>query len=201
MSDKVVKGLGTQVSKDDPFTFVMSNDSQDRMGDIVKQNWDLKSFTKNNIALWGHNSSEMPVGTWENVKVVGNQLIGQLKFAEKGTSEFIDTLRSLVSQGIIKAVSVGFVSHKQKPINKEQPWEGAYLDDNELFECSLCSIPANAEALIQATKSLNVSSDVKNMLSGNTKTHPIEVNDTQASFRAKTQAENKLRLLRLLEGS
>ena len=64
---------GTQ-SADDPFTFVMSDETVDRMGDVIRASgWSLSQFKSNPIALFGHEHS-FPIGNWENVKVVGKRL-------------------------------------------------------------------------------------------------------------------------------
>ena len=163
--DKNFSKMGQQLNADDPFTFTMSTPDIDSYGDNVVQNWDLKQFKKNPIALWGHNNSALPIGTWENVRKIGGNLTGKLRLAKQGTSEFIDSLRSLVEQGILKAVSVGFVSHKQEPIDKEKPWDGYRLDENKLLECSLVNIGAADGALIQATKSMNLTKETQDILS------------------------------------
>lgn len=142
-------------SSEDKFTYVMSTESVDRMNDVIEQNWVLDHFKKNPIALWNHNYSN-PIGVWENVKVVktkaGKQLVGTLKLAKEGTSELIDTVRSLVAQGILRAVSVGF-----NPIEftYDKEIEGYRFKKVELWECSLVSVPANAEAL-QVVKGLDL---------------------------------------------
>ena len=130
-------------SADDPFEFVMSDESVDRVGDVIRANgWDLNSFEKNPVALFGHNH-EKPIGVWENVRVVGKKLVGRLKLAKQGTSAEIDTIRSLVEQRILKAVSVGFQPIEAKPMKS-----GGYeFIKQALHECSLVSVPANANAL------------------------------------------------------
>lgn len=144
MHDRVYKE-GLQ-SKEDPFTFVMSTAAKDRQGDVVEQDWVLRNFLKNPIALWAHDS-DVPIGVWEDVRVEGGKLLGRLVLAAKGTSEFIDTLRSLIEQRIIRAVSVGFMPGKAVPLDKDKPWGGLRLSQNELLETSPVSVPANAEAL------------------------------------------------------
>lgn len=133
---------GTQ-SKSDPYEFIMSDESVDRMNDVIKADgWDLSDFKKNPIALFGHNHSQ-PVGVWENVRVEGKKLIGRLRLATRGTSEMIDTLHGLVEQRIIKAVSVGF-----SPIDYEERGDGGFTFIKQaLHECSLVSVPANPNAL------------------------------------------------------
>lgn len=133
--------------------FVLSDDTVDRVGDVIDPNgWLLANFKRNPIALFGHDQ-DSPVGTWENLRVEGGKLVGRLKLAARGTSARIDEIISLIEQKILRAVSVGF-----KPLEYE-PREGGrgyrYLKQ-ELLETSIVSVPANPAAL-QVAKSLNIS--------------------------------------------
>jgi len=148
-------------SKENPYKFIMSTASVDRMGDIVRQDWDLKEFGRNPVALFNH-SANMVIGTWDNVRVESGRLVGQLRLAQKGTSRIVDEIRSLLEQRILKAVSVGFTSTKATPINPKKPYHGQHLSGNSLLECSLVSVPANSEALL--AKSL--SPELRAMLTG-----------------------------------
>ncbi len=100
-------------SKTSGTKYVLSTDDIDRSGDKVIQNWDLKDFLNNPIALAFH-QHDAPIGKWENVSVVGNQLIGNLKMAKVGTSEFIDSIHRLIDQDILRATSIGFRSGNTK---------------------------------------------------------------------------------------
>ncbi len=133
-------------SEADPFEFVMSTDARDRHGDIVEQDWNLAEFNANPIALFGHDHAT-PIGVWEGVRVRAGQLVGKLKLAEPGTSDLIDTLRKLVEQRILRAVSVGFSAGKATPIDEDDPWRGLRLSKNTLMETSLVSVGANPEAI------------------------------------------------------
>lgn len=142
--------------------FVLSDDTKDRYGDVIQaEGWDLRSFKRNPIALFNHNS-DFPIGSWENVRVEGNRLIGRLKLAASGTSERIDELIRLVEQGILRAVSVGF-----KPLETEKLGTGPGLRflKQELLETSLVSVPANPSA-VQLARSLHVSDDTLRMVFG-----------------------------------
>jgi HK97 family phage prohead protease/HK97 family phage major capsid protein len=138
--------------------FILSDETPDRMGEIISANgWDLKNFSKNPIALFGHRS-DFPVGRWKNLEVKDGKLKGKLELAPAGTSARIDEIRSLVDAGILKAVSVGFRSIKKEGMDdKSDPYFGPfrYLSQ-ELVECSLVSVPANPNALAVA-KSLKIS--------------------------------------------
>lgn len=126
-------------------TFIMSNASVDRMGDTIDpMGWDLNNFKKNPIALFNHNY-DMIVGKWNNIRVEDGNLIGDLELAEAGTSELVDTVRSLVEQRILSAVSVGFSATEY-----EFGETGIDFKKQELMECSLVSVPANPQALAVA---------------------------------------------------
>jgi HK97 family phage major capsid protein/HK97 family phage prohead protease len=136
----------------DPFVFVASTDSVDRYGDVIQQDgWVLSDFRKNPIALWMHNHDQ-PVGIWENIKVDGGKLVAKLKLAAQGTSTLIDTLRSLIEQRILRAVSVGFRPLKYEPLlnAKGEPTGGYRFLKQELLEISVVTVPANQEALATA---------------------------------------------------
>ena len=141
MEIKHIKGAQDE---NDPFRFVMSDESVDRVGDVIRaKGWDLDDFQKNPVALWGHDHAK-PIGVWENVAVIGKKLVGSLRLAKKGTSPEIDTIRSLVEQRILKSVSVGFQPLEAVPLKNKNGYE--YLSQ-KLHECSLVSVPANANAL------------------------------------------------------
>jgi HK97 family phage major capsid protein/HK97 family phage prohead protease len=136
----------------DPLTFVLSDATKDRMGDIIEaKGWQLDNFRSNPMALFNHNSS-FPIGTWEDVKVQGGRLIGKLQLAARGTSDRIDEIISLVEQGILRAVSVGFAPLERKALDDG----GVHFTKQELLETSLVSIPANPAA-VQLAKALHVS--------------------------------------------
>jgi HK97 family phage major capsid protein/HK97 family phage prohead protease len=136
----------------DPLTFVLSDATKDRMGDIIDpKGWVLDNFKSNPMALFNHNSG-FPIGHWEDVKVQGGRLIGKLKLAARGTSDRIDEIIGLVEQGILRAVSVGFTPIERKPLEDG----GIRFTKQELLETSLVSIPANPAA-VQLAKSLHVS--------------------------------------------
>jgi HK97 family phage major capsid protein/HK97 family phage prohead protease len=127
----------------DPFLFVASTEDKNRKNLILKQEgWSLTGFKRNPIALWNHDQGT-PIGVWENLQIVGGQMTARLKLAARGTSEFIDTLWSLIEQKIVRAASVGFM-----PLDYDIQKDGSILVKKmELREISLVSVPADAGAL------------------------------------------------------
>jgi HK97 family phage major capsid protein len=148
MTDIIYRAAVRQ-SDVDPFEYIMSDESVDRMGEIIQADgWDLESFKSNPIGLLNHRSDAI-IGRWEDVRVVGGQLRGRFSFAEEGTSKTVDEARSLWRQKILRGASVGFRELKKQPLTDEaDPHFGPfrYLKQ-QLLECSLVAVPANANAL------------------------------------------------------
>ena len=141
--------------------FVLSDETVDRMGEIVASDgWDLTSFSNNPIALFSHDP-RFPIGKWVNLRIENKQLRGHLQLAPKGTSERIDEIRKLIDADILKAVSVGFRPTLSEPLNPADKSDGLFTVpqrylQQELVECSLVSVPANPNALA-VVKTLGIS--------------------------------------------
>ena len=147
------------------WNFVMSDSSIDRMGETINvDGWNIDNFKSNPIALFSHDARFI-VGQWHDIHVKGGQLRGRLELAPEGTSARIDEIRRLVEADILRAVSVGFKSLKKEPLDeRSDPFFGPfrYLQQ-ELVECSLVAVPANAGALAIA-KNLGISADTLDLV-------------------------------------
>lgn len=146
----------TTVSAGDGFDFVISDGSMDRHGTRINPNgWDLSEFSKSPIALWAHGRDPvrgtLPIGRWENLRVEAGKLIGRLVLADEKTGTFVDEIRSLVKQGILRAVSVGMDYIKEG--KRGGPWE---IERAGLREVSLVAVGSNPNALALA-RSLDIS--------------------------------------------
>jgi HK97 family phage prohead protease len=143
--------------------FVLSDETPDRMGDIIAVNgWHLENFKRNPIALFGHRS-DFPIGKWSKVRVENNQLRGHLEMAPEGVSPRIDEIRRLIDAGVLRAVSVGFKALKYEPLDPDDYWGGLRYLEQELVETSLVSVPANPNALAVA-KQLKISAETCNLV-------------------------------------
>lgn len=155
----------TKADKADAYSFVASDESEDRHGDrIIAKGWDLSKYKRNPIVLFGHDSY-MPVGYSSRTAVEGKKLVADIVLAKDGTSEFIDTLRKLIDQKIVRAVSVGFRALAEPTIirDAEDHITGFEFNGTELMEISLVSVPANSNAL-RLSKSWGVSERTINRL-------------------------------------
>jgi HK97 family phage prohead protease len=145
-------------------SFVLSDETPDRMGDIIMADgWDLTSFKSNPVALWAHLSSLPPIGTWENLRVEKRALIGDFKPAPRGTSDRIDEITRLIEAGIVKATSVGFKPIERKPRKIDNEFVGEIFTKQELVEVSAVAVPANPRALAIA-KELKISEDTHKLV-------------------------------------
>lgn len=134
---------------DGSFIAIASTNAIDRHGEIVDNNgWELKAFKKNPVILWAHDHSEPAIGvskrTW--VEGVGKKAKLMIQPVLHDVTEKARAIKQLVEMGVINSLSVGF-----KPI--ESP-DGVTFTKNELLEVSMVNVPANADAMMLAYKSL-----------------------------------------------
>lgn len=122
---------------------IFSTDDEDRHGDIVRQDWELKSFKKNPVILNSHNYYDAldVIGRAEKIKVVDGKLEGTIKFAVEENPK-AKIIFDLYAGGFLNAFSVGFIP-------REWSDKGEILK-SELLEVSAVSVPANAMALAKA---------------------------------------------------
>lgn len=183
----------TTTSPEGLITFTMSTPAVDRVGDRVMPDWDLSDFMKNPIALFQHNLGAI-IGTWGNVKVIGNELVGDLRLAQRGTSALVDEVTALIEQGILKAVSIGFSSEDAR----ENDFGGRDLYKNRLLECSVVSVPANQEALRKALHDKLSPTEIESIctmdgcsLSKSRGESSLKTADTQPAPQTKTVIKTK----------
>jgi HK97 family phage prohead protease len=149
--------------------WVYSDETVDRAGDIVRQNWELANYKQNPVILWGHafgadSVADEPIGRSVELGVAEKQLVGTIEFAV-GESERAARIYRLASAGFIRAGSVGFrpleVRYVEDQTEREKlglgRW-GAVYERSELLEFSLCAIPCNPNAVQNAVKSRTVES-------------------------------------------
>jgi HK97 family phage major capsid protein/HK97 family phage prohead protease len=143
--------------------FVMSDETLDRMGDVIMSDgWDLSEFQNNKICLFNHNSNFV-LGSWSNVHVKDGKLRGKLNLLSEGKSVRIDEIRALIEEGHLVATSVGFTPVEHEPLKSGDPFGGNRYKRQKLVECSVVSVPANPNALAIA-KSLNLHDDTVSLV-------------------------------------
>lgn len=137
-------------------TFIMSAETEDSYRDIVVQSGiDTKSrFESNPVALFGHRSWGMPIGSWTDVKRINGspkRTEGKILFTKEGVDEDADRVARHVAGGTLRASSIGFMPKAAERILDEKgEWNYGYKYlEVELFECSVVTVPAVREALVR----------------------------------------------------
>jgi HK97 family phage prohead protease len=140
------------VEADRTIEFVISTSAIDRDGDtIAVDGWELSNFKAGGAVLFGHDASDLPIAKPTATFVEGGKLIGRAQFAsaEDGNG-YADQVYRMIKGGFLRATSVGFL-----------PWTWSFSEDRqggidfltqELLEWSVVPVPANPEALLQASK-------------------------------------------------
>lgn len=155
--------------KADGLEFILSDQTVDRMGDVIEASgWVLDNFKNNPVALWDHGHDpeigRKPIGRWTNLRIEGGKLKGKLDPA-RGVSPQIDGIIALIDGGFLPAVSVGFAPIEGEPLDSKRPYDGTRYTKQELLECSVVAVGANPAAL-QLGKSLKLSQKTMSLLSG-----------------------------------
>ena len=131
--------------------FCFSDGSVDRVGDTIDpKGWRLTTFNANPVALWAHDSSAPPIGRASQVMVEDSRLMGTIEFATPDIYEFADTIYKLTKAGFLNAVSVGFIPLEYSFSDEDGREWGLDFEVQELLEISVCPVPANANALVEA---------------------------------------------------
>lgn len=148
--------LQTQIryKEDGDIEFVLSSDSVDRHGTVIKQDgWDLTAFLRNPVMAYQHDTRSTDpddfIGTWDNIRVENGQLVGTPNFEPADLNPKAEKIRRKVEHGTIRSASVGFIpreAHWGKKDRGENP-DVLYFDRMELLEVSLVGIPSNPDAV------------------------------------------------------
>lgn len=144
---------------DNVIRWVMSDESVDRAGDIIRQNWELENYRRNNVILWGHGRmNDVPIGKGLNVHVEDKRLIGDVEFAV-AENEFAAQIYRLAKAEVVKAGSVGFRALAAKTDHTDDERNtlklgryGVEFTRSELLEYSPCAVPCNPNAVQAAVK-------------------------------------------------
>lgn len=136
-----LKGFLTK--KEGEIVGIASTQAPDRDGEIIKQEgWDLKQFKENPVIMASHKWQNFPIGRATDIAIEKGKLVFKMILSE-ATQEAREASQ-LVKEGILKAFSVGFIPKTRNDSDRN------IIEEAELLEISLVSIPCNPQALVTA---------------------------------------------------
>jgi HK97 family phage prohead protease len=110
--------------------------SPDPVDGIAITSWDLTRFTANPVILWGHDTTNLPIGSASDVTYrQGVGLEMTITFASSKVTPLAEQVYQGVLEGVVKGASVGF---QLEPDGRAT-----------LLEVSLVSVPADPNALVE----------------------------------------------------
>ena len=138
------------------YEFIMSDETIDRDGEIILvDGWDLRNFRKNNVLMFGHRHDIPAIGVvGQAVTEDGKLRAKHVRFASPGVYELADVVHGLVDDGILKAVSVGYIPKEREhpsqdddkgSLKKQKP--KILTKQAELYELSIVNVGSNPNAL------------------------------------------------------
>ena len=180
--DETLKSGGSKVEA------TITTESMDRDGEVViSQGMNSTEFELNPIVFYNHDYDQ-PIGKISELRRGDGKIDATINFAQRPEgfegSYFPEFVESLVDQGIVKGISIGFA-----------PLEGgvrrASKEDNErygqgvrqvyskwkLMEVSVAPLPANPTALVSAVnKGICSQDDISKWLGVSAQTRYISIN-------------------------
>lgn len=129
--------------------FVLSAATPDRVKDTIDPKAYLPNLSKKLIALWGHERDDPSkvLGHWANLKVLGDALVGDIKFTANAVGQIVKTL---VAEGVPLMASIGFRGR-----GEANEIGGVHFTSLDIVETSIVPVGAHPRAQ-QIAKSLGI---------------------------------------------
>lgn len=149
MPEQIIRKTSPSASQeqDGTYTFVVSSEEPDLVGDIVVQEG-LSPASKRLPAQVDHAGKMYAlIGAWKNLRRDGKETLADLSLLEKGISRTADMVRALLESGVQLAASIGFMPTEYEPIEEKNPYGGMRFIKATLTEISVVVVPAAPQAL------------------------------------------------------
>lgn len=136
------------------FTAMITNSAVDRMNEVLlPEGMDVSEFKKNPVVFWNHDYDK-PIGKGTKLTKTAD---GWLAAAQIGSTPFAQEIHTLMKEGIVRGVSVGFrTTEERSPTKQDKAKFGDgvrnIISKWKLMEFSVTPMPCNQEALIQSVK-------------------------------------------------
>ncbi len=111
---------------------------------------DVRNLKRNPVLLYLHDNDLLPVGRIEEIVVTDRQVKMRCRIPGGPGYEGLETLRRWVTDGYLRAVSIGFYINKAEEMDiPGSEAKAVRIRSFEIVELSLCPIGAHETALIQ----------------------------------------------------
>ncbi len=155
---------------------------------------DVESYMKNSMLL-AHHSYYHPIGQVDAIEIQDDGIhfsgwIGDPAKAELTPMQ--KEIRSLVAQGILKTVSVGFIPKKVRPPlfdDQGNMTEPCVIEAWELLELSVVAVPCNQDSVFEMR---NIASDKKSAKIVNDKASEQSLNDSLVKDALEDAAQQNM---------
>lgn len=137
---------------DNIYKVLISVQISDRDNDVILIDGISTEFY-NNVVLWNHDLSQAPIAKVLELNKTSTELFGKIAFATQ--YEFATDMRSLVDEGILTSISLGFIPQETyskgkagfkeicQKYNIDQSTCDRVISKCEMIELSLVPVPAN----------------------------------------------------------
>jgi len=154
--EKALLSCVIKKNNDNTYTFIGSDETIDRDGEVIKvDGWQLANYKKNPVVMYGHDHWSPPVGKSIRTYKEDGKLKFKVQFAKEGVYPLADVVRGLVDDDILKSVSVAYraiareyPTDENGKTKKEKP--RVITTKAELYELSIVNVGANPAALREA---------------------------------------------------
>lgn len=130
--------------------FTITTQAVDRAGDsLAVDGWDTAAYMRNPVTLWAHDSTAPPIGKALSLAKTATALKATVQFTPPDLYPFGDFVFRMVKAGYLRATSVGFLPTEWTFDEKRG---GFNFLKQQLLEFSVCPVPCNPEALVEAKR-------------------------------------------------
>lgn len=129
-------------------TFVLTDETVNSYGyRVLTSGAMVDRFRNNPVMLYCHNDCTLPIGRWENLREENGRLLADAVFDRK--DQFALEVERKVDEGLIRCCSIGFevLDYDESDKLKVPGQRLGTVTKWELFECSICAIGSNRNAM------------------------------------------------------
>lgn len=133
-----------------PKTFILLDGSVTTYGfRVLVDGVDMSQFERNPVMFYNHDTYNLPIGTWSNIRKENGQILADANFDYADTDPEVQRIIGKVERDIIKMTSVGLSDNvwSDDAIYKIEGQKLATVTKSRLREASIAALGANHNAI------------------------------------------------------